>query len=473
MGKRKMKKIPPIIITVLLFITGFGANAAILKPCELNDDYDLVIIAPDLFSDTIQPLIDHKNALGIQTLIKTTQDIYSEYEGRDEAEQIKYFIKDAIESYNIQYVLLVGGRQGQHFKWYVPCRYSNVDDGYMHKQFLSDLYFADIYKTVENETVFEDWDANKNGIFAEWIADNSSLDEMDLIPDVAVGRLPCRNTKEVATVVEKIIDYETTTYGKAWFNNALLIGGDTNPGLGDPFPFEGEADCEYTKQLLDGFTITTLYTSDETLTSHDDFISSFNTGNGFVLYHGHGLQDSLVTHDADGEQIQVFDNKYIPLLTNEGSYPIMVAGCCLTTEFDVGILNFLTIVKNIQQHHYFRNCKYECVFDVIGWNMIKKPDGGSIAHIASSSTAWGADGDKDLDGIPDSVQYGFTTGLCAEFFRIFDEGELDILGDVYAETLTRIIENNNATEERVQCKCVQEFQLLGDPSLKIGGYPTL
>ena len=47
-------------------------------------------------------------------------------------------------------------------------------------------------------------DSNGNGIFAEWSSDsNSPEDAIDLKPDVAVGRLPCRNKGEVIAIVEK------------------------------------------------------------------------------------------------------------------------------------------------------------------------------------------------------------------------------------------------------------------------------
>jgi len=469
-----MKKIIPLLIVGILILSGFGVGAFTKSQLKtimlftLEDEYDMVIIAPNKFSSELQPLIDHKNSHGVTTFLKTTEEIYHEYEGRDKAEQIKYFIKDAVEQWNISFVLLVGGRRGQQFRWYVPYRFSNVDDGFMHKQFLSDLYFGDIYRS-ENE--YNDWDSNGNGIYSEWYEDDPSpTDIMDLKPDVAVGRLPCRYLAEVSSIVKKIIDYENNAFGKKWCKRALLIGGDTNPGVGDPFPYEGEADCNYTQQCLEGFNVTKLLVSDGSLKDYNDFIESFNVGNGFVLFHGHGLQVSLFTHTSEGEQIKVFHRDYIPQLKNDDMYPIMVVGCCLTTEFDVGIFNFLTIIKNLKQHHYLLNFKYECGREVLGWDLIKKQDGGTIAYVGSSSTAWGAAGDENHDGIPDSVQNGYTSGLCAEFFKIIGEEEIDILGDVYIAAITRIIENNSATDDRIQCKCVQEFQLIGDPSLKIGGY---
>jgi len=102
--------------------------------------------------------------------------------------------------------------------------------------------------------------------------------------------------------------------------------------------------------------------------------------------------------------------------------------------------------------------------------MVKKSDGGSIAHIGSSSTAWGETGDKNNDTIPDGVQTGCTSGLCTEFFRVYGEDEKSILGEIYADALSSVILNHSARSDRIQCKCVQEFQLIGDPSLMIGGY---
>lgn len=473
-GSEKLKKIYLVLVVSFLLIGELSAIAGsektnlTISKNETFEQYDMLVIAPEKFSSELQSLIDHKNIHGVQTILKTTEEIYNTFDGLDKAEQVKYFIKDAIEQWNISYVLLVGGRQGQRFRWYIPYRFSNVDDGFMHKQFLSDLYFADIYK---NSDEFEDWDSNENGIFSEWYEDDPSpTDIMDLIPDVAVGRLPCRYKNEVTTIVKKIIDYENNAHEEDWLNRALLIGGDTNPGVGDPFPYEGEADCNYTEQLLTDFNVTKLIISDGSLTGYNDFINEFNKGNCFVLFHGHGLQDSLFTHTTEGEQITVFHTDYISELNNEGMYPIMVVGCCATTEFDVGIFNFLTIFKNLKQHHFLFGFKYECVPEVFSWDMMKNPDKGVIAHIGSSSTAWGAAGDDNHDEIPDSVQFGYTTGLCAEFFKLVGEEEVDILGDAYSTALTKIIENHNAKNDRIQCKCVQEFQLIGDPSLKIGGY---
>ncbi len=205
---------------------------------EINEvsAYDLVIIAPSEFSADLQRLVEHKNNMGINTILKTTEEIYSEYDGRDKPEQIKYFIKDAIEKWNIKYVLLVGGMKSKIYAkpkdnanhgtsgWYLPVRYSNCryypgdDPGY-----ICDLYYADIYKYEDGTPSFDDWDSNGNNVFAEW--SQSKRDELDLYPDVHVGRLACRNREELNAVIDKIIDYERNCE-PSWFKRIIGITGD-------------------------------------------------------------------------------------------------------------------------------------------------------------------------------------------------------------------------------------------------------
>ncbi len=204
------------------------------KPWIQRDVYDMVIIAPSEFSDALQKLVEHKNNYGVKTFLMTTEEIYSKYNGRDEPEKIKYFIKNAIEQYGIKYVLLVGGLKSLIYAkpkdnknagvtgWHLPVRYSNLiaeEPGY-----LCDLYYADIYKEGGE---FDDWDSNGNGIFAEWLDIEKEPDDvLDLYPDVAVGRLACRNLKEVEDVVNKIIEYEKNAYGSQWFKRILVVSGD-------------------------------------------------------------------------------------------------------------------------------------------------------------------------------------------------------------------------------------------------------
>ena len=214
------------------------------NPFPLESEYDMVIIAPNKFSGNLQRLVDHKESHNIKTFLKTTEEIYDNYIGVDEPEQIKLFIKDAIESYGIKYVLLVGGLKNKIWAkprddrnqgskaWYLPVRYTNYIDDPEHPLTIAkihdpgtitDLYFADIYKEGGE---FENWDSNGDGIFAAWNLDGYENDTIDLAPDVCVGRLACRNSIEVRNVVNKIIDYEITAAGSDWFKKVITVSGD-------------------------------------------------------------------------------------------------------------------------------------------------------------------------------------------------------------------------------------------------------
>jgi hypothetical protein len=200
-------------------------------PFPTNTAYKLVIIAPSKFSSDLQPLIDHKISKGITTILKTTEDIYDEFTGYDKPEQIKYFIKSALENWNTSYILLVGGLKSLVFAqgrdnvnegtkdWYVPVRYSNLNEG--EPGYISDLYYADIYNATGG---FCNWDSNGNHIYAEFKPLGG--DKLDLYPDVALGRLSCRNTNEVQSVVDKIIHYESGPADPSWFNKMVLVSGD-------------------------------------------------------------------------------------------------------------------------------------------------------------------------------------------------------------------------------------------------------
>jgi hypothetical protein len=200
------------------------------NPFPTNTEYKLVIIAPKKFTSTLQPLIDHKISKGVTTILKTTEDIYNEFTGYDKPEQIKYFIKSALENWNTSYVLLVGGLKSLLYArgrdnvnegtkdWYVPVRYSNLNEG--EPGYVSDLYYADTYNGTGG---FCSWNSNGNNIYAEF---RTGGDKLDLYPDVALGRLSCRSTKEVKSVVDKIIQYESGPADPSWFNKMVLVSGD-------------------------------------------------------------------------------------------------------------------------------------------------------------------------------------------------------------------------------------------------------
>jgi len=151
-----------------------------------NETYDLVIISSSYYLSDVARLRDHKNSTGIASRVVAIEDIYDgvifTLEGRDQPEQIKYFLKNALDSWDISYVLLFGSTK------IIPTRWGNVipfeDEPY---NYTSELYYADIYDSEGN---FSTWDEDNDSQFLEWY--NQSLpddNKQDLIPEIAVGRI--------------------------------------------------------------------------------------------------------------------------------------------------------------------------------------------------------------------------------------------------------------------------------------------
>jgi len=433
------------------------------KPLLVSDEYNLVIIAPEKFSSQLQPLVDHKIDVGVQTLLKPVEEIYDEYDGVDKQEQIKYFIKDAKETMGIDYVLLVGGMVGQRFKWYVPVRYSHVDDGH-EGSFISDLYYADIY---DGEGNFSDWDSNGNGIFSEWVGANKDI--IDLVPDVYLGRLPCRNTQEVKIMVDKIITYETTAYGEEWFDRMVVVGGDSAPG--DQY-YEGEEENQYALDYMSDFEGIKLWTSDGSFTGVSDVVSAISGGCGFLFFDGHGNPSTWSNHPPNDPDTWITGLSTIdmPKLRNGDQLPVTVIGGCHNGQFNVTLLNILIGVMEEGMDFFSMTFYYkEWVPECWAWRITRKLNGGSIAIMAYTGLDWFATGDSNGDDIPDCTQFysGFAN---THFFKNYGVNDLTILGQAHSQTLIDYINEHPPMDERLDCKTVQEFTLLGDPSLQIGGY---
>jgi hypothetical protein len=114
-----MKKILISIFVIVLLIGAVipaSSDISLEKnsfQIEVNhdDNFDLIIITESFLTSELESLVQHKNKYGVNTMIMTTEEIYSEYQGRDNAEKIKYFIKDAKEKWNISYVMLLGDQK--------------------------------------------------------------------------------------------------------------------------------------------------------------------------------------------------------------------------------------------------------------------------------------------------------------------------------------------------------------------------
>lgn len=439
--------------------------------------YDMVIITPRCFKLDLLKLSIHKNLIGVKTFIKTTEQIYRQYPGRDEAEQVKYFIKDAKENYDIKYVLLVGGRKGQLRQWYVPVRNTRNDD-YFYPHYepgtISDLYYSDIYKYNETSesTEFDDWDSNGNDVFAEWIGYGDPDDILDCDPDVYVGRLACRNKIEVQTVVDKIVKYERSYHLPFWAKRMVIAGGDTSNGpIEYDDVYEGELETSTSAGYMEnlGFEITSLFASDNTL-SAKNMTKALNIGETFVHMAGHGNPSVWSTHPPNANGwIDALDVFHFYKLLNGRRLPVMVIGGCHNSQINVTLFNMIRDIREYGLLYYLTNNSspfgiMTWIPECFSWRLVSKPFGGAIATIGNSGLGWGYSQEYALEGLGGYIETHF-------FYFIGKEG-ITHLGDAHGAAISDFVEKfsiNNFGYDADR-KTVEQWLLLGDPSLKFGGY---
>ena len=465
----------------LWFISDISVNVSYEEPekplIEDKNVYDLLIISPKDFIKPLEKLVKHKNDFGVKTKLVDTCEIYDQmyWYGRDNQEKIKYYIKYAIEYWGIEYVLLVGGIKGQTFKWNLPARYSRVvpteEQEYAEQSFISDLYFADIYNSTGD---FSSWDSNDDNLFSVW--NETFKDDMDLYPDVYLGRLPCRNDREVRIMVNKIINYEKEPCDESWFNNLLLVAGDS---YNDENGFnEGVLISEKAIELMPGFTPVRVYASSDLDINRRTVNKELNKGAGFAYFCGHGSPKTWTTHfPPDGtEWTTGYDIGDMIYLRNRYKLPITVVGGCHNGQFDVTMMNIIKGVIEDGLHYFSPKAGNAGQFwynawvpNCWGWFLTSKSKGGSIAAIANTGLGTHGDGDLDNNGVADYLEL-LDGWLELRFLQLYGEEQKNILGENHGIAITEYLHRFYGSDEKMDVKMIQQWELLGDPSLKIAGY---
>jgi hypothetical protein len=399
-----------------------------------DETYDLIVLSADQYKDELTPLITHKINRGISSKVVTLSDIYDgiyfPVNGRDNPETIKYFIKNAIEQWNTRYVILVGGEDA------FPVRFTHVYVSYGSgdgEVFASDLYYADIY----NESgKFCSWDSNENDIFGEYQwGDDKLSDEVDIFPDVYLGRLAATNEFEVSSVVDKIITYETQkSYKKDWFSNVVLCGGDTFPGDSGGID-EGEYLCDVVADQMTGFSASKLYVTNGELRTATDISDGLNDGGGFFVLAGHANPQSWSTHPHENEKIWIptsgFRNTHASSVNNGDKLPILLTESCSPFKYTQS-----------------DNC--------LGWSFVANPTGGVIAGFGCTGLSWGSDGS--------SVTSSLTGKLLIDTIKAYRKDGAITVGEMYERGINRYYK---PYLDGGGHKSVEEWQLFGDPSLSI------
>jgi hypothetical protein len=440
--------------------------------------YDLLIIAPKKYVNALEPLVTHKNRVGIKTNLVTLTDVYHQmfWYGRDPQEKIKYFIKTAKDIWGITYVMLVGDFET------IPIRYVyNADNntGWNEPCFISELYYADLYDKNHN---FSSWDTDNNGVYGEWYGETAKDANIDLYPDVFVGRLACINTAEVRVMVKKIITYETTAFGQDWFHRFVVVAGDTYPESLNPnwTGNEGEINTQDAIDNMSGFEPIKLWTSDGSFSGPRDVIRAINNGCGFLFFEGHANAFSWSTHPTDEPHTWItgLNTVSMDLLRNKKMLPICIVGGCHNNEFDVTPKNILKGIKEEGLRYFSSRISpsgtfwhYTWIRECWGWKLTRISHGGSIATIGCTGLGMSKEDKESFSGAGDYLE--------PTFFYEYAVNGTTTLGKAWGYAITDYLNRYPidwntpaAKDSAIDAKTVQQWALFGDPSLKIGGYSS-
>jgi len=175
---------------------------------------NFIVITKDENVDALQSFKQWKESIGHSVKIVTTSWIYNNYNGRDEPEKIRNFIKSEYEKYFIKYVLIVGSHNS------IPMRYFNIMGGDPESQYYkdrpdmivpTDYYYCDLD---------QDWNKDNDEYFGEEYQDE--IQNIAFSPEVFVGRIPLDSSDEIKNACNKIKDFESSN--EEWKNKALLLG---------------------------------------------------------------------------------------------------------------------------------------------------------------------------------------------------------------------------------------------------------
>jgi hypothetical protein len=244
----------------------------------LDETGNMLIICYDAWLPNIQPLVTHKNSIGIPTTAVGVSTI------GNNVTAIKAYIQSVYNQGNLAFVLLVGDAA----QIATPSSAGGAADPTYSKLAGSDNY-----------------------------------------PDIFVGRFSAETAAHVDTQVLRTIEYENMpATQQTWFKKGTGIASAQGAGQGD----EGQADYVHMDEIR-GWLLGHLYTTVDQIYDTNGgtaamVTTALNAGRGIINYCGHG---SMTSWGSTG-----FSNSNVTALTNDNKLPFIISVACVNGQFDAG-----------------------------------------------------------------------------------------------------------------------------------------
>jgi len=377
---------------------------------------DYVIITNEVLKDTFETLAAWKTKKGVVTQVRTVEWIDQNYWGCDIAEKMRNFISDAYSYWGTIWVLLAGDVE------FVSARRA-IYDSHLGSWGPTDLYFSGLEGN---------WNANGNHQFGE------DDDNCDLYPDLFIGRASVENREEGGIFVRKVLTYEKNP-PTDYLTRIMLLGASLEPsgywlGWGCKIKERLQKDAPYGASLDFIFGQENIYElygprydpeypppnplcrweGDDELTAANA-IAAMNSGSYHIINHADHCDyyNMGMGRETGGGYLYRDDAMN---LTNGPNYFILWTLGCAPNAFDH---------KSISEA------------------VLNAPNGGAVAYIGNSRTAWATS----------TIEY-----QDVKFFRTLFVDSLYNIGIPFAST------QNPDTFWTYECT---NMNLLGDPQMPV------
>jgi hypothetical protein len=284
-------------------LTDWSPLATLAEPAGA----DYLALAPASLLPTLAPLLAFHEARGLTTFAISTEALYDVYgDGRMDPEALRTFVAHAYAVWTPRprYLLLVGDGT-----------WDPLD-----------------HLGTGSPTLLPPYLAYVDPWLGEIPADNRyvAVDGADLLPDLAVGRLPVNTPAELTAVIDKIIAYAAAPFPGDWNTRHLFVADDPDPA--GNFPAEAE---QVTALVPISHTITRLYCADDSTDPtacanlpdvRAALLQDWNQGALVVNWVGHSAFQQW-------EHGRLFHTDDLPGLARAAHYPLVLSMSCFTGHF--------------------------------------------------------------------------------------------------------------------------------------------
>jgi hypothetical protein len=308
-----------------------------------DPDVECLIITNQTFVAAFQPLADLKTSRGVYTIIVTVQSIYTDTRFNSTGPDHAAWIRNAIKNYHnvngTEFVILGGDVN------IVPTRYVYNPDTAEAGCPTTPLDYQSLYKPTDHYYAGLEgtWDNDGDGKFGEMGIVGTTVDEADWTAEVFVGRIPANTIPQVQTMVQKVLDYETSPPSGSWFNSAVFAGAVSqyeNPVEHTPSVDE----AELSEFMIDAYfsatsnariyQVSTSYTppSPYTVLTEISLRNAWNLGSSIINLAGHGNPQTFGGYAPT--YTTYIDQSDAQALTNGGKLPLAYIFSCSSGAFD-------------------------------------------------------------------------------------------------------------------------------------------